>query len=90
MSNKEPEKLITFKQFIYTCNIRSCYNNSEGKLIQDNVVIRIFPPNWTGSKLEHSYIDLGWYDYTEKSYIWEQLEKTLSKDCCRKTRRFNR
>lgn len=70
---------ITFKQFIYTINIRDCYLNLNQKEILDNEVIRI---NWSkeGEGRKDFYIDIGWYDYANKDFVWEVLETYLSKE----------
>ena len=66
---------ITFKQFIYTINIRDYYVSSNGTECHDNKIIRIYY-DFNNTK---KYIDLGWYDYYSKGTVWEVLESTLNK-----------
>lgn len=69
--NEEEIQYITFKQFFYTINIRNCYGND----IQDNQIIRL-----VYGLDERDYIEIGWYDFYNKDYSWEILEKTLNKN----------
>lgn len=66
---------ITFKQFVYTINIRDYYVGSSGTECHDNKIVRIYY-NFDNMK---EYIDLGWYDYYNKDAVWEVLENTLNK-----------
>ena len=75
MNKKMP--FITFKQFIYTINIRKYYKSKTGEGIQDNKVIRIYY-NYEINK--EKYIDLGWYDYYTKDEIWDILKTMLNKN----------
>lgn len=68
---------ITFKQFIYTLNIRDYHTNSKGEKCQDNDVIRIHLDS--SSHDSFNYIELGWYDYMAKDDTWKILEITLNK-----------
>lgn len=69
---------ITFKQFIYTINIRDCYTNKNNRETLDNSIIRI---NWSkkGDNKKDFYLDIGWYDYYNKDSVWEILESYLSR-----------
>lgn len=67
MKDKKLEYL-TFKQFVYTINIRQYYNEKE-----DACPIRIYLDTI-------SWIDLAWYDWCNKDTCWEFLEKILNKD----------
>ena len=69
-------KYITFKQFIYTINIRDCYTKN-GKEILDNQIIRIY--QGTEYKKDN-YIEIGWYDYFNKDAVWDILKETLNKN----------
>lgn len=68
---------ITFKQFIYTINIRNFYLNEQRKEIKGNEIIRI---NWSkeGETKDRFYIDIGWYDFFNKDSVWDILETYLS------------
>ena len=68
---------ITFKQFIYTINIRNYYNNSENEECMDNQIIRI---RYDRETIKDGYIDIGWFDFGTKNAVWKTLEKTLNKD----------
>lgn len=59
---------ITFKQFIYTINIRQYINEK-----QDAYPIRIYLD-------VNKWIDLGWYDWTNKGTCMETLELFLKKE----------
>ena len=74
MSEEEKLKYITFKQFIYTINIRDCYTSRLGNEIMDNQIIRLI----YDSNNKNDYIDIGWYDFYTKDEIWKTLEKTLN------------
>lgn len=76
MSKADELKYITFKQFIYTINIRDCFINNSGKETMDNQIIRLI----YDSDNKDAYIDIGWYDYCPKNEIWKRLEKTLNKN----------
>lgn len=68
---------ITFKQFIYTINIRNCYLSQEGKEINNNGIIRIY----YGTEFKNdNYIEIGWYDYFNKDTVWKILKETLNKN----------
>ena len=66
---------ITFKQFIYTINIRKCPKSKDGGVLQDNTTIRIY---YDTSDTDN-YIEIGWYDYYSKDVSWELLKEMLSK-----------
>lgn len=70
-------KYITFKQFVYTINIRDCYISKEGKEINNNQIIRIY--QGTEYKKDN-YIEIGWYDYFNKDTVWNILKETLNKN----------
>ena len=68
---------ITFKQFVYTINIRDCYLTDKGKEMNGNDIIRIY----YGTEFKKdNYIEVGWYDYFNKDTVWEILNKTLNKN----------
>lgn len=67
---KKPLNFITFKQFIYTINIRYCPDSDT----MDNKIIRLL----FNDVSNNNYIDLGWYDYFHKDTCWEILEKMLN------------
>ena len=70
MEEKKSMGYITFKQFVYTINIRDIYFNN-GKEIDDCMPIRIH----FGSTRDWIY--LGWDDFVTKHEVWEKLNKTL-------------
>jgi len=67
---------ITFKQFIYTINIRDCYK-IDGKEISDNQVIRLY---YGTEYKKDNYTEIGWYDYFNKDAVWEILKLSLNKN----------
>lgn len=67
---------ITFKQFVYTINIRDCHTSFSGKECEDNNIIRIYYGN---DYSKSTYIDIGWYDYFNKDTVWNILENSLNK-----------
>lgn len=69
---------ITFKQFIYTINIRNYYRSTlTQNEVEDNNIIRIY----YGKEFDKNcYIDIGWYDYFRKDSIWKILESYLKKE----------
>lgn len=69
-------KFITFKQFIYTINIRNCYLSEKGKELQNNEIIRIY---YGTEYKKDNYIEIGWYDYFNKDTVWNILKETLNK-----------
>ena len=70
---EENLRYITFKQFIYTLSIR----RSEEPGAEGND-IRIYPDIEGYNK--NNWFDLCWYDFFNKSSVWNYLEKILSKD----------
>ena len=69
---------ITFAQFIYTINIRSCYTSAlTGKEVDDGAVLRV---HYGRDFDECNYIDISWCDYSRKNDVWENLEKYLKKE----------
>lgn len=64
-------KFITFKQFIYTINIRYCHND-----LDDNYMIRLY---YGTEHKKDNYIEIGWYDFFNKDTIWNILENSLNK-----------
>ena len=76
MSKADELKYITFKQFVYTINIRDCYTSRLGNEVMDNQIIRLI----YNSNNKDDYIDIGWYDFFNKDAIWGRLEKTLNKN----------
>lgn len=68
-------EFITFKQFVYTINIRNCYTNQSQKECEDNYIIRIY---YCENYSNREYIDIGWYDYTNKDTTWKILENSLN------------
>lgn len=69
---KKKLEFITFKQFIYTINIRDCYKNRFGKEIDDSKIIRIY--------YKERHIELGWYDFTAKDSVYQTLSTFLKKE----------
>lgn len=69
---------ITFKQFIYTINIRDCYLSEKGIELEDNQVIRIYYK--TNFNTKDHFIEIGWYDYFNKDTVWKILLETLNKN----------
>ena len=67
---------ITFKQFIYTINIRDCYL-IDGKEISDNQVLRLY---YGIEYKKDNYTEIGWYDYFNKDAVWEILKLSLNKN----------
>lgn len=69
---------ITFKQFIYTINIRDCYTSAfTNKEVEDGALIRIY----YGTEYKNdNYIDISWYDYFSKDSVWKALEDYLKKE----------
>ena len=63
---------ITYKQFIYTINIRNCYQSCKNKDIMDCYPIRLY--------YKEQWIDIGWYDYTTKRAVVETLSQFLTKE----------
>lgn len=78
MSKADEIQFISFKQFIYTINIRNCYLLN-GKEINDNEIVRLFYKS-NGIVGKDNYIDLGWYDYFNKDSVWKILEETLNQN----------
>lgn len=70
MGEKGSMGYITFKQFIYTINIRDVYFNN-GNEIDDCKVLRI---HFGGIR---DWFYLGWDDFITKYEVWERLEKVL-------------
>lgn len=69
---------ITFKQFIYTISIRTCYTSPiTGAKIEDDVLIRVY---YGREYNKYDYIDISWYDYSRKDGAWKTLEKYLKKE----------
>ncbi len=66
----EELKYITFKQFIYTVNIRYFFNEK-----QDSRSIRIYTDLIEGKE---NWFDFAWYDFFNKDATWELLETILS------------
>lgn len=72
---KKSLEYITFKQFIYTINLRDIkYGKYNGEEIYDTQVIKIYFDEFK------DWIELGWYDFTAKNSILECLEKFLNKN----------
>ena len=67
---------ITFRQFVYTINIRDFHMSFNGKECQDNSIIRIY---YGSDYKKGMYIDIGWYDYFNKDTVWDVLENSLNK-----------
>ena len=68
-------RYITFKQFIYTVDIRR-YDNEK----QTGTDIRIYPDNIDRVHENTSWFDLCWYDWVNKDSVWKYLSIILSKD----------
>jgi hypothetical protein len=68
-------RYITFKQFIYTVNIRR-YDNEK----QTGTDIRIYPDNIEYTHENTSWFDLCWYDWFNKDAVWNYLNVVLSED----------
>lgn len=69
---------ITFKQFVYTINIRTCYTSPITRAeIEDDVSIRIY---YGREYNKYDYIDISWCDYSRKDSAWKTLEKYLKKE----------
>lgn len=65
---------ITFKQFIYTINIRELYKSENDESLQGNTTIRIYHNNIKSK----DYVEIGWYDYHNKDTSWELLKEVLN------------
>lgn len=69
---------ITFKQFIYTINIRDYYTSFfTKKEVEDGALIRI---HYGTEYKKDDYIDISWYDYFCKDSVWKILESYLKKE----------
>ena len=69
-------EFITFKQFIYTINVRQ-YNEecSSVEDRHDSQVIRLY---WK-DKIDN-WIDIGWYDFDRKGMVWDRLSLFLNEN----------
>ena len=65
-------RYITFKQFIYTVNIRQYYNEK-----QDATNIRIYP-DIEEIRDKDLWFDFSWYDWANKDACWKILSNVLS------------
>ena len=71
-------EFITFKQFIYTINIReSCKSIISGKEVEDGCAIRI---HYGKEYKKDDYIDISWYDFFNKGTVWKILGNYLKKE----------
>lgn len=69
---------ITFKQFIYTINIKDSYVSAlTGKEIDDGTMLRVY---YGRGYDKYDYIDISWYDYSRKDETWKTLEKYLKEE----------
>lgn len=69
---------ITFKQFVYTINIRNVYTSPiTGEQIDDSYMLRV---HYGVEYDKDNYIDIDWYDYSRKDTVWKTLEKYLKKE----------
>lgn len=74
---------ITFKQLIYTLNIRDIrYGRFEKKEIEDTQIIKIYYDDNSSESfgIERDYLQIGWNDFYNKDKVWENLEKFLKKE----------
>ncbi len=71
-------EFITFKQFIYTINIReSCKSIISGKEVEDGCAIRI---HYGKEYKKDDYIDISWYDFFNKGTVWKILRSYLKEE----------
>lgn len=67
-------EFITFKQFVYTINIRESYKSIiSGKEVEDGRAIRI---HYGKEYKKDDYIDISWYDFLIKGLYgkyWETI-----------------
>lgn len=64
---------ITFKQLIYTINIRELYKTKNDESLQGNTTIRIY-----NVKSKDDFVEIGWYDYYNKDTSWDLLKEVLN------------
>ena len=64
-------EFITFKQFIYTINVRNYNEENLDKL--DSQIIRLY---WKSET--KNWIDIGWYDFEIKDNVWNRLSLFLN------------
>lgn len=76
----EELKFITFKQFIYTINIRQYYTNFQNKEVKDGYPIRIYYSEGFMDYKKEEWFDLSWYDFTAKEAVWDNLSKILKEE----------
>ena len=67
-------EFITFKQFIYTINVRQ-YNEDISGDKCDSQIIRLYYKS--DSK---QWIDIGWYDFSIKDSVWNRLSLFLNEN----------
>ena len=76
----EELEFITFKQFIYTINIRQYYTNFQNKEVKDGYPIRIHYSEGCMDYKKEEWFDLSWYDFTAKETVWNNLSKILKEE----------
>ena len=71
-------EFITFKQFVYTINIREGYQSIiSGKEVEDGRAIRI---HYGKEYDKDNYIDICWYDFFNKGTVWKILGSYLKEE----------
>lgn len=80
---KNELEYITFKQLIYTLNIRDMrYGRFEKKEIEDCQIIKIYYDDNSSDSFGNmrEYLQVGWNDFFNKDTVWKTLEKFLKKE----------